>query len=126
MFSSTFSTTDWWIAAVVSGLAFGVVMQTWATKKRHKLYLATAPALGGFAATFFGTKAQGSGGEAPLMLYTITMLALLVTMAIFTRFIRRHLARVRSGQPVQRLAPKQVWIFGLTFFAVMLSLAAVL
>ncbi|MEV8311947.1 hypothetical protein AB0P36_32670 [Streptomyces flavidovirens] len=60
------------------------------------------------------------------MLYTIAMLGLTVTMAIFTKYIRRQLALVRSGKTMERATPKQVSIFLVTFFVVTLSLAAVL
>lgn len=101
-------------------------MQSWATTRRQRLFLATAPALGGAAAIFLGAAVRGHGGETPLMLYTVTMLGLTVTMAIFTRYIKRQLALVRSGKPMERATPMHVSIFLLTCFVVMLAMAAVL
>ncbi|WP_434597980.1 hypothetical protein [Streptomyces sp. A5-4] len=60
------------------------------------------------------------------MLFTMAMLGLTVTMAIFTRYIRRQLALVRSGRTMEPATPGQVGIFMAVFFVVALSLAAVL
>ncbi|MFH8473358.1 hypothetical protein [Streptomyces sp. NPDC018000] len=126
MLTSTFSTADWWIATVVSGLVFGLVLQSWASTRRQKLGLATAPALAGALAVGVFSAVRGDEGQTPLMLYTGTMLGLTVTMAIFTRYIKRQLALVRSGKPMERATGKQVSIFLLTCFVVTLSMAAVL
>ncbi|MEV7233129.1 hypothetical protein AB0N06_03795 [Streptomyces sp. NPDC051020] len=126
MLTSTFSTADWWIAAVVSGLMFGLVMQSWASTRRQKLGLATAPALGCALTVGLFSAARGDGGQTPLMLYTGTMLGLIVTMAIFTKYIRRQLALMRSGKTPERATGKQVSLFLLTCFVVTLSMAAIL
>ncbi|MFV5997165.1 hypothetical protein ACNPQM_33435 [Streptomyces sp. NPDC056231] len=110
----------------MSGLVFGLVLQSWASTRRQKLGLATVPALAAGAAVTLQSMARGDEGLTPLMLYTATMLGLTLTMAIFTRYIKRQLALVRSGKPMERATGKQVSLFLLTCFAVTLSMAAIL
>lgn len=118
------ATVGWWIGAAIAAVAFGAVIQTWATKRSWKLFLAIVPALGGCLAVFVGTALRGDGARTALQLCTVLMLAILVTMAVFTRYIRSQLALIRSGQTAQTTTQRQVWTFLLTFLAVAIAIGA--
>ncbi|MFE7712430.1 hypothetical protein ACFU6I_43380 [Streptomyces sp. NPDC057486] len=60
------------------------ILRILANTRRQKLGLATAPALAGALAVGLFSAARGDGCQTPLMLYTGTMLGLIVAMAIFT------------------------------------------
>jgi hypothetical protein len=126
MLTSTFSTADWWIAAAVSGVALGTALQFLAITRRQRLLMATVPVLAGYAFVFLRSAAQGDDVQASLMLCTAAMLGTTVTMAIFSRYIKRQMALVRSGKPMVRATRMQVSLFLLTFFVVTLSMAATL
>ncbi|MGH3312374.1 MAG: hypothetical protein ACRDP3_17605 [Streptomyces sp.] len=118
------ATVGWWIAAAIAAVAFGAVMQTWVTKRSWKFYLAIVPALGSCLAVFAGTAQRGEGARTALQLYTVLMLAILVTMALFTRYIRSQLALIRSGRTAQTTTQRQAWTFLLTFFVVAIAIGA--
>ena len=124
MFSFWSSTTGWWIAAAAVAIVFGAVMQSWATPRKWKVFLATAPGLAGGLSAVGDTAMRGEGVQTALQLYTVVMLGLLMAMAVFTKYIRRQVALVRAGATMERATPKHVMVFLGTCFAVTLLTAA--
>ncbi|MEU9191281.1 hypothetical protein AB0D14_43740 [Streptomyces sp. NPDC048484] len=126
MFSFWSSTTGWWIAAAAAAIVFGTVMQFWATTRKWKVFLATAPGLGGGLSAVGDTAMRGEDIQTVLQLYTLVVLGLLMTMAVFTKYIRRQVALVHAGGTMERATPKHVMVFLGTCFALTLSTAAAL
>ncbi|UYQ60434.1 hypothetical protein [Streptomyces peucetius] len=125
VFTSTFSTTEWWIASVVSGIALAVAMQSLVITRRHKLMMVLPP-LAGAAFIVLSSAARGHEGETPLMLFTATALGLAIMRLVFAVHLRRQMELVRSGQPMKQLTVLQVVIFFLAFAAVVMSMAVFL
>ncbi|GGZ72710.1 hypothetical protein [Streptomyces bluensis] len=125
MLTSTFSVTDWWIAAIVSGIALALAVQSMVTTKRDKLKAVLLPLVGA-ACMVVSSAAKGYEGKTPLMLFTATMLGLALTRVIFAGYIRRQVDLVRSGKPMKELTGTQAVLFFLTFTAVVATMAVVL
>ncbi|WP_055532250.1 hypothetical protein [Streptomyces graminilatus] len=124
MLTSHFSHTDWWIAAIVAGLALALAMQSLIPERRHKWKALLPPIAAG---AFTGLSTNPDDGEnMALMLFTATALGLAITRVIYTRFVRRMMEQIRAGQPVERATPKQTAIFLLTFAAVVAAIVATL
>ncbi|WP_406304549.1 hypothetical protein OHA61_22485 [Streptomyces sp. NBC_00885] len=126
MFSFWSSTTGWWIAAAAVAIVFGAVMQSWVTPRKWKVFLATVPSLAGGLSMIGDTAMRGEGVQMALQLYTIVMLGILMTMAVFTKYIRRQVALVHAGGTMERATPKHVTVFLGTWFVVTLTTAAAL
>ncbi|WP_149179625.1 hypothetical protein [Streptomyces sp. TRM49041] len=125
MLTSSFSVTEWWIAAIVSGIALAVAVQSMVTTRKDKLKAVLLP-LAGAAFLVLSSAARGYEGETPLMLFTATMLGLTATRIIFARYLRRQLDLVRSGQPMKELTALQTVVFFVTFTAVVAAIAVFL
>ncbi|MFI1735705.1 hypothetical protein ACH40E_42265 [Streptomyces acidicola] len=125
MLTSTFSVTDWWIAAIVSGIALALAVQSMVTTKRDKLKAVLLP-LAGAACIVLSSAVNGYEGKTPLMLFTATMLGLTFTRIIFAGYIRRQVELVRSGKPMKELTGVQAVLFFVTFTAVVAAMAVVL
>lgn len=125
MLTSAFSVTEWWVAAIVSGIALAVALQSLVTTRRDKLKTALLPLIGA-AFVVLSSAARGYEGETPLMLFTATMLGLTAMRFVFAGYLRRQRDLVRSGQPLQRLSGGQVTVFFVAFTAVVMAMTAVL
>ncbi|MGW0787322.1 hypothetical protein ACWD04_03490 [Streptomyces sp. NPDC002911] len=125
MFTSSFSTTHWWIAAIVSGIALAAAAQFLATTTKGRLLAALLP-LSGAAAVVLDSAARDSEGDTPLVLYTVTMLGLTLCRIIFTKYLRRQREVMLSGKPMEPITGKQSALFFLTFAAVVMAMAIVL
>lgn len=126
MLTSHFSHTEWWIAALVVGLALAVAMQSLIPEKKDK-WKALLPPVGGavFVALRTGTSPDEGENQA-LMLFTATALALAITRVIFTGYVRRQLELARSGQPMEKPTHRHTAVFLLTFAAVVAAIVATL
>lgn len=122
---SAFSITEWWVAAIVSGIVLALALQSLATKRRDKLKLLLPP-LGAAAYLVLASARRGYEAETPLALFTATALGLASTRVIFAGYLRRQLERARSGKPMKRATVPQVVLFLLTFAAVVMSMAVLL
>lgn len=126
MLTSHFSRTEWWIAAIVAGLALAAAMQSLIPAKKDK-WKAALPPVGAAAFVALSTRTSPDDGEnQALMLFTATALGLAITRVIFTGFIRRQLELARSGQPMEKPTPRQTAVFLLTFTAVVAAIVATL
>lgn len=114
----------WWIAAASSAVAVGAVLQMWATKWSWKIFLAVTPALGGFLWMLAAGARRGYNLPTVLQLYTVAMLAALITMGIFGRYLRKQVALIRAGGTAQTTSPRQVVVFVLTFLVVAIATGA--
>ncbi|MEF3115067.1 hypothetical protein [Streptomyces chrestomyceticus] len=114
MLTSTLSETQWWVAAIVSGFALAVAAQSMATTARDKLIAASLP-LAGAIAIGLSSAAHGYTDTLPLLLYTTTMIILVILRLLFAKYINRQLALKRSGKPMENLSGKQTAIFLLAF-----------
>lgn len=126
MLTSHFSRTEWWIAAIVAGLALAVAIQSLVPERKHK-WKAVLPPVAGAVFVALSTKTLPDNGEnQALMLFTASALALAITRVIFTRYIRRQLDLARSGQPMEKTTHRQTAVFLFTFAAVVAAIAATL
>ncbi|MFD4898609.1 hypothetical protein [Streptomyces sp. NPDC058411] len=125
MFTSSFSTTHWWIAAIMSGIALTAAAQFLATTTKGRLLTALLP-ISGAAAVILDSSARDHEGDAPLVLYTATMLGLTLCRIIFTRYLRRQREVMLSGKPMEPITGKQSALFFLTFATVVLATAILL
>ncbi|MFF9506955.1 hypothetical protein ACF1BU_06055 [Streptomyces sp. NPDC014724] len=125
MLTSTFSVTEWWMAAVVSGIALAVAAQSMATTRRDKLIAVSLPLVGAVCIAV-NSAARGYTGPTPLMLYTATAMGLAVLRVIFAKYVRRQLDLKHAGKPMEVATGKQTAIFLLTFAAVVMAMAVIL
>ncbi len=125
MLTSTFSTTQWWMAAAVSGIALAAALQSLVVARRHKLMMVLPP-LAGAVFVVLSSVARGYEGDTPLMLFTATTLGLAVMRVVFAGHLRHQMELVRAGQPMKQLTPLQVVIFFVAFAAVVMVMAVVL
>ncbi|MEH0424129.1 hypothetical protein [Streptomyces sp. B21-083] len=126
MLTSHFTRTEWWIAALVAGLALAVAIQSLLPERKHK-WLAVLPPVGGAVVIGLSTKASpDDGGNTALMLFTAMALGLAITRVVFTRFVGRMMEQARSGQPIEKLTGRQTAVFLLTFAAVVAAIVATL
>ncbi|PCG81411.1 hypothetical protein CIB93_35560 [Streptomyces sp. WZ.A104] len=125
MLTSSFSTTHWWIAAAVSGIALAVAAQFLAATAKGRVLTALLP-MAGAASVVVDSAVRDYEGNTPLALYTATMLGLTLCRIIFAGYLRRQREVVRSGQQMEPLTGKQTALFFLTFTAVVTAMAVVL
>lgn len=126
MLTSTLTTTaQWWVAAVVSGLALAVAAQSMATTARDRVIAASLPLVGA-AAIAVNSAMRGYEGRLPLLLYTATMVILVILRCLFAGYVKRQLALKRSGEPMDEVTGKQKAIFLLTFTATLALVAFVI
>ncbi|WP_330290303.1 hypothetical protein [Streptomyces sp. NBC_00576] len=126
MLTSHFSRTEWWIAAIVAGLALAAAMQSLIPAKKDK-WKALLPPVGAAVFIALSTRTSPDDGEnQALMLFTATALSLAITRVIFTGFIRRQMELARSGQSMEKPTPRQTAVFLFTFAAVVAAIVATL
>ncbi|MDQ0930126.1 hypothetical protein [Streptomyces turgidiscabies] len=126
MLTSHFSRTEWWIAAIVAGLALAVAIQSLVPARKDK-WKAVLPPVGAAVFVVLSTRTSPDDGEnTALMLFTAMALGLSITRVIFTRYIGRQLELVRSGQPMESPTSRQTAVFLLTFAAVVAAIVATL
>ncbi|WP_405687076.1 hypothetical protein [Streptomyces sp. NBC_00057] len=125
MLTSTFTVTEWWTVAVVSGIALAVAAQSMATTRRDKLIAVSLPLVGA-ACIAVNSLARGYTGLTPLMLYTATAMGLAVLRVIFAKYVKRQLDLKHAGKPMEEATGKQTAIFLLTFAAVVMAMAVIL
>lgn len=128
MFTSSFTTTHWWIAAVASGIALAVAAQFLATSTKGRLLTAVLPIAGAVAVGLNSAARdyEGDAGNIPLVLYTATMLGLTLCRIIFAKYLRRQRAVMLSGKPIEPITGKQSVLFFVTFAAVVMAMAVLL
>jgi hypothetical protein len=123
MLISGMSDTQWWIAAVVSGLALGVALMSMARTRGRRLGALLVPPLGGAASVFGQSAVRGDSGREACFLYMLMALDLVVLRLIYTPWIRRQTVLYQEGKPVTVVGPKQVTVFMLLFVAVAVLVA---
>ncbi|WP_175408493.1 hypothetical protein [Streptomyces sp. TRM64462] len=125
MLTSTLSADQWWIAALVSGIALAVAAQSMATTRRDKAIAMSLPLVGAVGIVIHSA-ARGYEDRTPLVLYTATMLVLVILRIVFARYITRQLELKRSGRPMEDMTGKQTAIFFFAFVAALVGVAFVL
>lgn len=125
MLTSSFTTTHWWIAAIVSGVCLALAAQFLATSTKGRLLTALLP-LAGAAAVIGDSAARDYEGDTPLVLYTATMLGLTLCRIIFTGYLRRQREVMLSGKPMEPITGRQSVLFFITFTAVVMAMAVLL
>ncbi|WP_137994062.1 hypothetical protein [Streptomyces vilmorinianum] len=125
MLTSTLSTGQWWVAAIVSGIALALAAQSMATTTRDKLIAVSLPLVGAVGIVL-NSAARGYEGRTPLVLYTATMIVLVVLRILFAPYVSRQLALKRSGKPMEDMTGKQTALFFLAFVATLISVAFLL
>jgi drug/metabolite transporter (DMT)-like permease len=123
--TSSLSPGQWWIAAVLSGAALAVAAQSMATTRRDKLIAVSLP-LAGAVSIALASAARGYEGPMPLVLYTATMIVLVVLRIVFAPYIARQLRLKRAGRPMEEVTRKQSWIFLVVFVVTLVGVAFVL
>jgi len=124
--TSHFSRTEWWIAAIVAGLALAVAIQSLVPARKDK-WKAVLPPVGAAVFIVLSTRTSPDDGEnTALTLFTAMALGLSITRVVFTRYIGRQLELVRSGQPMESPTSRQTAVFLLTFAAVVAAIVATL
>jgi hypothetical protein len=124
--TSHFSRTEWWIAAIVAGLALAVAIQSLVPARKDK-WKAVLPPVGAAVFIVLSTRMSPDDGEnTALMLFTAMALGLSITRVVFTRYIGRQLELVRSGQPMESPTSRQTAVFLLTFAVVVAAIVATL
>jgi lysylphosphatidylglycerol synthetase-like protein (DUF2156 family) len=115
-----FSLTHWWIAAVLSGLTLAVAVQSLAVKTRDKLIAAGSVAL--VTGLYTLARGSGDGAQQALQLFILGTLPLAILRLVFAGYLRRQLARKRSGQPMEALTGKQQAVFFATYIAIVICI----
>ncbi|MGV9287356.1 hypothetical protein [Streptomyces sp. NPDC003719] len=125
MLTPDMSVTQWWIVAVVSGLALAVAGQSLATTRAQR-FAAVLPPLAG--AVFIGmeTSARGSDGKQALFLFTLVALVLVVLRLVYARYLSRQLALYREGRPADEVTKKQLAVFLFAFVATTVVVAVLI
>ncbi|MET9610987.1 hypothetical protein ABZZ17_38880 [Streptomyces sp. NPDC006512] len=122
MLTSQLSASQWWIAALVSGLALGLAAQSMATTPRDRLIAWSLPLVGAVSIAG-GSGARGYTDRTPLVLYTATMVILVVLRIVFAGYVTRQLDLKRQGKPMEELSRGQTLVFLLAFLATLIGVA---
>ena len=125
MLTSTLSAGQWWIAAVASGIALAVAAQSMATTTRDKLIAISLPLVGAVGIVL-SSAARRYEERTPLVLYTATMIILVILRIIFAKYITRQLDLKRSGKSMEEMTGKQTAIFFFAFVATLIFVAFIL
>ncbi|MFJ3224055.1 hypothetical protein ACIPJS_11865 [Streptomyces sp. NPDC086783] len=120
MLTTHFSLTHWWIAAIVSGLALAVAMQSLADKTRDKLIAASAVTVA--TALYTALRASGQGAQQALQLFISGTLSLAILRLLFAGWLRRQRALKHAGQPMEELTGKQIAVLLATWVAVIVCI----
>lgn len=123
MLTRTLPPEQWWIGAVISGVAFVVAIYPIATTAKKKLLLPLVPLAGG-AFLFFDT--AGDESAYPVVWFTVIMLTFVVLRIIFAPYLSRQFALVRSGQQMQPLTGRQGAVFWCAFLVIMVTMFIVI
>jgi hypothetical protein len=122
MLTPDMSIVQWWIFAIVSGVALGVAAMSLATTRARKLGSFLVPFAG--ALSIAGNSlARGYSGKEPLFLFTLCALTLVVLRLIYARWINRQMALHRAGEPADEVTRKQIAFFLLVWVAVTVLVA---
>ncbi|MEF2528974.1 MULTISPECIES: hypothetical protein [Streptomyces] len=122
MLTSNLSAVQWWIAALVSGLALGLAAQSMTTTPRDRLIAWSLPLVGALSIAG-GSAVRGYTDRTPLVLYTATMIILVVLRIVFAAYITRQLDLKREGKPMEDLSRGQTLVFLLVFLATLIAVA---
>ncbi|MBZ6101169.1 hypothetical protein [Streptomyces olivaceus] len=124
MLTPDMSVAQWWILAVVSGIALAVAGQSLAATKAQR-FAAVLPPLAGAVAIGGDTLARGSDGRQALFLFTLVALVLVVLRLLYAPYLSRQLALYREGRRADEVTKGQLLVF-LLAFAATTALVAVL
>lgn len=121
----TLTPGQWWIPAIVAGLALSLALQFIASTPWQRVFIGATPLL---AAVFIALDgmARGHTGETALKLFTAAALGAAVTRVVFTPYIRRQVARRRSGLPFQQLSAPKTAFFLVVLMTSMIGVGATL
>ncbi|MCX4808068.1 MULTISPECIES: hypothetical protein [unclassified Streptomyces] len=122
MLTSNLSAGQWWIAALVSGLALGLAAQSMTTTPRDRLIAWSLPLVGAVSIAG-GSAARGYAGRTPLVLYTATMIILVILRIVFAGYVTRQLDLKRAGKPMEDMSRGQTFVFLLAFLAALIGVA---
>ncbi|CAM5648089.1 hypothetical protein STENM327S_06309 [Streptomyces tendae] len=116
MLTPDMSVTQWWIMAVVSGIALALAAQSLATKRWQRI-AAVLPPLAGAAVIGGQTLARDGDVKQALFLFTLVALVLVVLRLVYAKYFARQLALHRAGRPADEVTKGQLAVFLLAFVA---------
>ncbi|MBC9717649.1 hypothetical protein H9Y04_34470 [Streptomyces sp. TRM66268-LWL] len=124
MLTEHFTSTHWWLAAAVAGLALATAMATMVEGRRTKL--TAAATVVAVTALFTWVGGADDGERQALQLYILAALALALLRLLHAPWIRRQKELKRAGEPMEELTRKQTWLFVASLIGVIAALAFVL
>ncbi|MEU1047319.1 hypothetical protein ABZ400_19435 [Streptomyces sp. NPDC005897] len=116
MLTPDMSVTQWWIMAVVSGIALALAAQSLATKRWQRI-ASVLPPLAGAAVIGGQSLARDSDVKQPLFLFTLVALVLVVLRLVYAKYFARQLALHRAGRPADEVTKGQLAVFLFAFVA---------
>ncbi len=123
MLTRTLPPEQWWIGAVISGIALMIAIHPIATNAKKKLFLPLMPLAGG---AFLFIDTAGDESAYPVVWFTVIMLTFVVLRIIFAPYLSRQFALVRSGQQMQPLTGRQNAVFWCAFLVIMVAMFIVI
>ncbi|MFJ8770457.1 hypothetical protein [Streptomyces clavifer] len=123
MLTRTLPPEQWWIGAVISGVAFVVAIHPIATTTKKRLLLPLIPLAGGIY-LILGT--AGDKDAYPVVWFTAIMGTFVMLRIIFAPYLRRQFALVHSGQQMEALTGRQQAVFWGTFLMVAIAVIIII
>lgn len=108
MFTSQWSLTHWWVAAIVSGMAVTWAVRSLVTGTRTRLVMAGGAALCSVGS--LAVQAFDKGPRYALQVYVLAVLPLAVLRLVFARWVRRQVS-TPSGERWDPLTRRQSVLF---------------
>ncbi|AUH38858.1 hypothetical protein CXR04_00075 [Streptomyces sp. CMB-StM0423] len=102
-----------------------MALQFFATTPRQRFLIGATPLLG-FASIALSAVVRGDPVETALKLFTAGALGAAVARVVFTPYVRRQVARRRSGLPFEQLSGPKAAFFLVVLTAATLGVAATL
>ncbi|MFJ7772349.1 hypothetical protein ACIQ1J_29165 [Streptomyces sp. NPDC097107] len=116
MLTPDMSVTQWWVFAVVSGVALALAAQSLAATTAQRISSVLVP-LAGAVAVVGQSAARGYEGKQPLFLFTLVALVLVILRLVYGRYLARQMALYRAGESADEVTKRQLAVFLLAFVA---------
>jgi hypothetical protein len=116
------TTTQWYIFAIIAGVALGVAAMSLATTRKKRVVALLIP-LAGAASILGQSAARGYKGDDPPFLFTLLALDLVILRLVFAKWFTHQNELHRAGRPYEEASKTQVAVFILTFVAVTVLVA---
>lgn len=122
MLTPDMSVSQWWIFAVVSGLALWLAMTSLVTARRHRWGAAAVP-LAGIIAAVGQSAARGFEAQDAPFIFSLVALTLVILRIVFSRWINHQKEAQHAGKPENLSVRKQTAVFLSAFVAVLVLVA---